>query len=182
RKPFSGPRAAALVRAGHPRRACACRPTAADRCLGRREERRGPGMRRRARSLPDREVKAEEAGDGSKSAPLIRYTFVEVAEPSRGTGARRRRVQSSPPELTGHTTEARQAVPSPRVERPEETETRTTVVIRGMPHALTRAALLEAMDGNGFRGAYDFVYLPIEFNTGKNFGYAFVNFVGPAKA
>ncbi|KAK9108948.1 hypothetical protein Sjap_017008 [Stephania japonica] len=73
--------------------------------------------------------------------------------------------------------------------------TSTTVMIRNIPNKYTREMLLELLDkhceeenkrvqvencaginGNVSMSAYDFVYLPIDFRTKCNKGYAFVNF------
>jgi len=40
----------------------------------------------------------------------------------------------------------------------------------------------EFMDGEGFEGRYDFVYLPTDFRSWLAFGYAFVNMVTPEDA
>merc|ERR1712232_761233 len=37
--------------------------------------------------------------------------------------------------------------------------------------------LLAALDKSGFVGAYDFIYLPHSFDTQKNYGYSFINFI-----
>lgn len=54
---------------------------------------------------------------------------------------------------------------------------RTTVMFRNMPNNYTRKMLLELMDAQGFAGQYDFVYLPVDFDTRACLGYAFINMV-----
>jgi len=56
-------------------------------------------------------------------------------------------------------------------------EGRTTVMLRNLPNNYTRDMLLELIDSLGFRGQYDFLYLPIDFQTQACLGYAFVNLV-----
>jgi hypothetical protein len=51
----------------------------------------------------------------------------------------------------------------------------TTIMLRNVPSGYTRTMLLELIDGLGFQGRYDFVYLPMDFRNGVNLGYAFVN-------
>jgi hypothetical protein len=58
----------------------------------------------------------------------------------------------------------------------------TTVMLRNMPNNYTRGMLLELVDEKGFRGTYDFAYLPIDFSSQAGLGYAFINFVSPEKA
>ncbi|KAK9942720.1 hypothetical protein M0R45_008370 [Rubus argutus] len=67
----------------------------------------------------------------------------------------------------------------------------TTVMIRNIPNKYTRDMLMTFLDNhcaNGNRksdggeeseSAFDFLYLPIDFWTGMNKGYAFVNFTNP---
>lgn len=59
----------------------------------------------------------------------------------------------------------------------DEIEEKTTVMIRNIPNSYSRQMLLDLLDNQGFRGNYNLLYLPIDFNTNAGFGYAFVNFV-----
>lgn len=52
----------------------------------------------------------------------------------------------------------------------------TTVMLRNIPLKYNREALLADLDARGFTNTYDFFYLPIDFHTGNNVGYAFINF------
>lgn len=60
-------------------------------------------------------------------------------------------------------------------DRKEVEETFTTVMLRHLPAGYTRAIFLEMLDSEGFKGCYDFVYLPADFVKWQGFGYAFVN-------
>jgi len=60
--------------------------------------------------------------------------------------------------------------------------TLTSLMLRNIPNNLKRDALLELFDTLGFRGLYDFVYLPIDFGRKSNVGYAFVNLINATAA
>ena len=73
-------------------------------------------------------------------------------------------------------------VAAPQVMIPEDADMTvesnyTTVMLRNIPNKYTQTSLLEAIDSRGFRGLYNFFYLPVDFKNGCNMGYAFINFV-----
>eukprot|EP00931_Biecheleriopsis_adriatica_P101652 TRINITY_DN76746_c0_g1_i1.p1 TRINITY_DN76746_c0_g1~~TRINITY_DN76746_c0_g1_i1.p1 ORF type:complete len:350 (+),score=76.64 TRINITY_DN76746_c0_g1_i1:83-1051(+) len=53
----------------------------------------------------------------------------------------------------------------------------TTVMMRNIPNNYTRDMFLAMLNGQGFMGRYDFIYLPCDFERNANLGYAFVNLV-----
>lgn len=55
----------------------------------------------------------------------------------------------------------------------------TTVMLRNIPNRYSREMLVDQLNQK-FRGKYDFLYLPIDFNSKCNVGYAFINFRTPA--
>jgi RNA recognition motif-containing protein len=54
---------------------------------------------------------------------------------------------------------------------------RTTVMVRNIPNSYTSSSLIELFEAKGHYAKFDFVYLPIDFRTGVNLGYAFVNLI-----
>eukprot|EP00439_Symbiodinium_sp_Y106_P057841 s6688_g8.t1 len=57
----------------------------------------------------------------------------------------------------------------------------TTVMLRNIPNRYTRDMLIARLD-KGYKNLYDFVYLPIDFSSKCNVGYAFINFRTPGAA
>ncbi|KAL4322856.1 protein MEI2-like 4 isoform X1 [Arachis ipaensis] len=58
-------------------------------------------------------------------------------------------------------------------------DNRTTLMIKNIPNKYTSKMLLAAID-ECHKGAYDFVYLPIDFKNKCNMGYAFINMTNPS--
>ncbi|KAM0944385.1 putative RNA recognition motif domain, mei2-like RNA recognition, RNA-binding domain superfamily [Dioscorea sansibarensis] len=58
-------------------------------------------------------------------------------------------------------------------------DARTTLMIKNIPNKYTSKMLLSAINEK-HKGAYDFLYLPIDFKNKCNVGYAFVNMLSPA--
>jgi hypothetical protein len=57
----------------------------------------------------------------------------------------------------------------------------TTVMLRNIPNRYTRDMLVDRLNTD-YEGQFDFVYLPIDFNSKCNVGYAFINFRLPVSA
>jgi len=54
---------------------------------------------------------------------------------------------------------------------------RTTVMMRNLPNILTRDLFVQLLNDQGFSGRFNLIYLPIDFKSRKNLGYAFVSLI-----
>ncbi|CAN6175109.1 unnamed protein product [Urochloa humidicola] len=88
--------------------------------------------------------------------------------------------------------EARRGVPKPRLVY-DPACTRTSLMVRNIPNHFTRKRLMSIIDEHcfienqkiapgGVKSEYDFLYVPIDFRTLANKGYAFVNMTSPEAA
>jgi len=59
---------------------------------------------------------------------------------------------------------------------------RTTVMMRNIPNNVTREQLITIINDEGFQGAYNLLYLPVDLKNKVGLGYAFVNFISNEKA
>lgn len=64
----------------------------------------------------------------------------------------------------------------------EVKETRSSVMLRGVPETFTRPAMLQLLGTAGFFGRFNFLYLPMDFKRNLNLGYALINVVSPKEA
>jgi RNA recognition motif-containing protein len=55
----------------------------------------------------------------------------------------------------------------------------TTYMIRNIPTRFTSLSFVRLLEDFGFGGTFNFFYLPMDFRSGKNMGYAFINFLDP---
>ena len=83
------------------------------------------------------------------------------------------RAQSAPPAMT-RASLAEKSVST-------EFADKTTLMIRNIPTRFTQESLLELFSCEFPLCHVDFFYLPMDFKSGKNLGYCFVNFVSSAQ-
>lgn len=53
-------------------------------------------------------------------------------------------------------------------------------MLRNLPNNYSRSMLLAMLEKEGFSGQFDFVYLPIDFQSKACLGYAFINLLNPS--
>lgn len=110
----------------------------------------------------------------SDSTIVVKNSFLHFM-PKRSL-SERVRSQSCPPSLAS----APKPPITPFAPIPSSLEESvTTVMARNIPTRFTSISLLRVLDDAGFAGTYSFFYLPMDFRTGKNMGYCFINFLFP---
>jgi len=58
-------------------------------------------------------------------------------------------------------------------------EIQTTIMLRGVPRNSSREQLIQLLDDRGYSGLFNFVYLPVDFESSESVGYAFINLTEP---
>lgn len=58
----------------------------------------------------------------------------------------------------------------------------TTLMVRNIPNKYSQRMVLNVIEKHGFKGSFDFLYVPSDFSTRVNVGYCFVNFIAPKYA
>jgi hypothetical protein len=58
-------------------------------------------------------------------------------------------------------------------------ESQTTILLRGLLGCSSREQLIELLDARGYSGLFNFVYLPVDFESSQIAGYAFINWTKP---
>jgi len=53
----------------------------------------------------------------------------------------------------------------------------TTLMLKNIPKHVDRSMLLQMLSSAGLDRQFDFIYLPCDFKSGQNLGYAFVNLI-----
>eukprot|EP00435_Cladocopium_sp_Y103_P074401 s126_g48.t1 len=64
----------------------------------------------------------------------------------------------------------------------EATESRTTLVLKNLPRHFDKEALKSLLEKLGFRGFFDFLYVPLQWNQESCVGYGLVNLTSPEVA
>jgi RNA recognition motif-containing protein len=60
-------------------------------------------------------------------------------------------------------------------QQPAPQSDRTSLLLKNLPNNISRQGLMELFDSLGFKGCYNFLYMPMDFERGANLGYAFLN-------
>merc|ERR1719502_428113 len=68
------------------------------------------------------------------------------------------------------------------IQNEDASDDRTTLMVRNLPADLSQPDFVQQFIDAGYRGMFDFVYMPMNLRGCGNFGYAFINFRSHAVA
>lgn len=150
---------------------------------GRRRGRR-QGGRKSAAAVPDEAAQsapiaalARSANRDDQMSAGCQSTSTSPGDTSEGSDG-----QSTPESSTPRAAKQNDAAQAPADGPLFWPEGATTVMLKNIPNRYTVEELLAEILAEGFEDTFDFLYLPIDFCSKRNRGYAFVNFKEPAIA
>eukprot|EP00928_Gymnodinium_smaydae_P028504 TRINITY_DN21721_c0_g1_i1.p1 TRINITY_DN21721_c0_g1~~TRINITY_DN21721_c0_g1_i1.p1 ORF type:complete len:539 (+),score=96.49 TRINITY_DN21721_c0_g1_i1:33-1619(+) len=126
-----------------------------------------------AEMAPDR---THAAGAQAECGTNFSRTAPRQAEPA--TSISTEDASPAPDSSSGSSSSAMSSQVSPRW----PAGTCTSVMVRNIPNRYKAEELLHDFHEEGFHGALDFFYLPIDFRTKRNRGYGFLNFISASWA
>lgn len=129
--------------------------------------------------LPAAEAEEAPKAKAKKKGRHSRRNLWGTSAPAEATPS----VECDACEASGPTSESSgaDAGAKPMVQSVPEEE-RTTLMVRNIPNEYTRDTFLHLLNTEGFKESYDFIYMPVDFQSDSNFGYAFVNCVSHDEA
>lgn len=119
-----------------------------------------------------------------RTAPLPTNSSRQPRNLRSGSSHGMEKLSFSTTSTTGSSITATSSDGSKRIQRQTQPPScgKTTCMLKNLPNPYTRENLLDLLDKFGFAGKYSFVYLPMDFKTDANLGYAFVDMVCPEEA
>lgn len=118
---------------------------------------------------------AKAAAAATGVAPAVAPGSAAGQESETITAGRRRRERRK----AAANNAEKEATGDPPAEDMSNPQGRTTVMLRNLPNNYNRTMLLAMLDSEGFKGQYNFLYLPVDFKSKACLGYAFVNLITP---
>lgn len=120
----------------------------------------------------DDETMADGAGEAAEAADIVQTPSQRIALEKELPAAGSYTPMAAPWDYTAFL----QAMYAPSTPMAGPAGGYTTVMLRNIPNKYTRESLIEQLNKSGYQGQFDFIYLPIDFNSKCNVGYGFINF------
>jgi len=136
-----------------------------------------------ADTRPSEASLGSEAADAPQSSASMSSNFRSSASQVSSSGADNDNSHSKGSEGKGRWQRGAKQYRGQRKDQIEASESNnpvTTMMIRNIPKRYVSQMLAQELNVLGFKGKFDFVYIPIDPSTGWSVGYGFVNFVNSA--